>query len=123
MKISKQQIAKLQKLEESLWISKTRFDKEYMEHTLHPDFFEFGRSGLIHKRADTLAEPAQEIKVRLPLKKLKVHSISNNTVLITYVSIVTYKDNEAEIGNRSSLWIKTPTGWQLRFHQGTSVKN
>lgn len=109
----------LRKLEESLWRSETRFDRAYMDRILASDFFEFGRSGRTYTREDTLAVPTQKIDARLPLKNFTVHPIDGNVVLVTYVSEVTY--DEVEVGNRSSLWSKSGTGWQLRFHQGTPV--
>lgn len=45
---------KLKELEEALWISATRFNKEFMESVLSPKFFEFGRSGCIYNREETL---------------------------------------------------------------------
>ncbi len=117
MQINKEDFEKLQQLEESLWIGETRFDKEYMESILSLDFFEFGRSGRTYKRAETLAIPFSEIQVRLPFKDFKVHPITDDVFLVTYISEVQY--DELEVANRSSLWLKTPTGWQLQFHQGT----
>lgn len=108
---------RLRELEESLWISKTRFDFDYMNRILAPDFFEFGRSGRIYKREDTLTVNPQEISASLPLQDFAIHYISPDVVLVTYISKVKYK--EVEIGNRSSIWSKTDKGWQLRFHQGT----
>jgi hypothetical protein len=49
-----------------------------------------------------------------------VNEIAQGVGLVTYVSEVLYE--ELEIGNRSSLWTRSPKGWQLRFHQGTLVK-
>lgn len=110
----------LQQLEESLWRGETRFDTEYMHRVLSPDFFEFGRSGRIHKRADTLAHKSEPINATFPLKNFTVHEITADVVLITYVSEVQY-DEEIEVGNRSSLWIKQGDTYQLKFHQGTVV--
>lgn len=45
MKIENNDIKKLRELEESLWIAKTRFDQEYMNKILSPDFFEFYHLG------------------------------------------------------------------------------
>ena len=44
----------LRQLEESLWRAQTRFDCEYMDIILAPDFFEFARSGRVYKREETL---------------------------------------------------------------------
>lgn len=119
MTISNEDYNEFMKLEESLWRSETRFDDDYMNKVLAPDFFEFGRSGRIYKREDTLGVPSQEINGKLPLRDFQVHSIDTNTVLVTYVSEVT--DGEVEVGNRSSLWSKIDGVWKLRFHQGTPV--
>lgn len=117
--ISIEDFNKLKELEESLWLSVTRFDQAYMNRILSPDFFEFGLSGRIYNREETLTVPPQEIKARLPLKDFSVHLVDTNVFLVTYISEVMY--DELEMGNRSSLWLKTPTSWQLRFHQGTPL--
>jgi len=117
--IGKEDFEKLRELEESLWRPETRFDREYMEGILSPGFFEVGRSGRVHGREDTLSAPRQDIIARFPLKDFKVHFINENAVLVTYISEVTY--NEVQVGNRSSIWVRTAGKWQLRFHQGTPV--
>lgn len=117
MEINKADFDKLKQLEESLWIAETRFDKKYMDSVLSPDFFEFGRGGKRYSREEIISSPLQRINARLPLKDFKVHSVTNDVVLVTYISEVQY--DELEMGNRSSLWLKTPSGWQLQFHQGT----
>jgi len=117
MEIKEEDFEKLQELDESLWHSETRFNREYMEKVLSPDFFEFGGSGRIYKREDSLSAPAQETRAKLPLKDFTAHFISENVILVTYVSEVEY--DTIQIRNRGSLWVKTLTGWQLRFHQGT----
>jgi len=118
MEIDQENYEILRKLEESMWLPETRFDKEYMERTLAPEFFEFGRSGRIYQREDTIhgARP-QEIKAKLPLQNLAITLIDANVAQVTYISEVQLETLEK--ANRSSIWIKTPTGWKLRFHQGT----
>jgi hypothetical protein len=109
----------LKELEESLWRPETRFNQAYLDRILAPDFFEFGRSGRIYHRAHTLTAPPQPINARLPLKNFSIHPIAENVVLVTYITEVT--NSETQVSNRSSIWIKTHTGWQIRFHQGTPV--
>lgn len=110
----------LERLEESLWKRETRFDDAYMRSIMAEDFFEFGRSGKIYSIDVSLSAPDQEINAKLPLKDFTIHQIDENVVLITYVSEV--QDEELEVGNRSSLWLKTNDGWKLKFHQGTPTK-
>jgi hypothetical protein len=120
MSLTQQELKELQTLEESLWIDETRFDNEYMEKILAPDFFEFGRSGRVYKREDTLAAGRASINAVIPLKNFQISVISDDVVLVTYISEVQYE--ELEVGNRSSLWLRTSEGWKLKFHQGTPVK-
>lgn len=111
---------KLKELEEALWIPSTRFNKEFMERVLSPEFFEFGRSGRIYNREETLLTPPQDIIAKLPFKNFKIHPVSKDVVLVTYTSEV--QKDKLESANRSSLWLKTSTSWQLLFHQGTPVE-
>lgn len=107
----------LEQLEESLWRSETRFNLEHQEKVFATDFFEFGRSGRTYTRSQMIRSEQSEIKAKLPLQDFKIHVLNESTVLITYISEVQYE--ELEKANRSSIWSKTSTGWQLRFHQGT----
>lgn len=120
IELDQQTIAELKQLERSLWIAETRFDHQYMDKVLSPDFFEFGRSGRVYRREDTLAIENED-NIQAQLKNFKFHPIAVDVVLVTYISEVQY--DELEIANRSSLWLKTPDGWQLQFHQGTPVQS
>lgn len=104
MTLSSEEKESLIHFEESLWKDETRFDTVYMEAILHPEFFEFGRSGRAYERSNTIYIPRQTIDAELPLRDLKIAEISENVVLVTYKSHVQYED--LEIGNRSSLWVK-----------------
>ena len=108
----------LRRLEESLWRPETRFNRDHMDEVLAPDFFEFGRSGRVYRREDTLDVPVQAIDATPRLTKFAVRSISADVALVTYVSEVTYAEVK-EVANRSSLWSRHAGGWRLRFHQGT----
>jgi hypothetical protein len=119
--ISPQDLDELQQLEESLWIAHTRFDRAYMERILSPDFVEFGRSGKMYGREETLSATSHDIRCTLPLKHFSACCIEANVFLVTYVSEI-MGESEVLVANRSSIWIKTLQGWQLRFHQGTPVK-
>ncbi len=119
--ISSQDRDGLQQLEESLWIAHTRFDNAYMEQILSPEFVEFGRSGKVYGREETLSAAYHDIRCMFPLKHFTADCIETNVFLVTYVS-ESFSEGEVFVANRSSIWIKTPQGWRLRFHQGTPVK-
>jgi DNA-binding MarR family transcriptional regulator len=109
----------LRTLEESMWRAETRFDPDHMERLLSPEFFEFGRSGRIYTREEIIGMRGGAVPVIFPLLDFKVTAIDPQVALVTYVSEV--RRNGVERGNRSSLWRKTPAGWEMTFHQGTAV--
>ena len=119
MKLTQVNIEEIQKLEEALWRSETRFDLDFQERVFAPDFFEFGRSGRIYSREEMISTEILAIQARLPLLNFKVRVLDETTVQTTYISEVQYA--EIERANRSSIWSKTMHGWQLRFHQGTPI--
>jgi hypothetical protein len=102
-------------LEESLWCAETRFDRVHLQDVLHPDFFEFGRSGRVWTRDDTLATEPGHIDAQL--RDFTVHQLGDDAVLVTYTSYVRHQ--QMAVGRRSSIWVRTGSSWQLRFHQGT----
>ena len=118
MKFSEHDRTELQLLEEGLWRTETRFDRGWMERVLAPRFFEFGRSGRIYNREDTLRMATRPIDARLD--GLDVRSLSPDVAQVTYTSIETYAGEE-QVAHRSSFWLRSEDGWQLLFHQATTV--
>jgi hypothetical protein len=108
--ISTEEYAQLRSLEESLWRAESRFDRRLMEQTLAPDFFEFGRSGRVHKREHTLTVPAQSINAKLPLPNFDARLITADVALVTYVSEVTY--------SCVSAWNKDPVSGVIGVQTG-----
>ena len=115
---SKQDRELLQRLEEELWREETRFDRHRMNEVFADDFFEFGRSGRFYQREDTLDAKPQPIAAVLPLPNLNIRLLTPDVAQVTYNSAVTY-DGVVEHARRTSIWTRTRSGWQLRFHQGT----
>jgi len=118
MNLDKEDRDVLQRLEEELWREETRFDLHRMNEVIAEDFFEFGRSGRYYRREDTLAIKPGPIAAILPLPNLKMRLLTPDVVQVTYNSAVTY-NGVVEHARRSSIWTRTSSGWQLRFHQGT----
>jgi hypothetical protein len=105
----------LVELEHALWQAQTRFDAEFMERVLSEDFFEFGRSGRVYARAETLAVTGGTIEAQL--RDFKLSMLAEDVALLTYVSEVQHE--VLDLANRSSVWVRPDGRWQLRFHQGT----
>lgn len=107
----------LKSLEESLYQPDTRFDREYLENILAPDFIEFGSSGRVWTRGQIIRTPQVAIGVRLPLPEFGLQMVSEDVALVTYRSEMGL--DYADAANRSSIWRRTVDGWQLVFHQAT----
>ncbi|MDH2444175.1 DUF4440 domain-containing protein [Amnibacterium sp. CER49] len=108
------------RLEEGMWRSATRFDREWMRAALTPDFLELGRSGRTYDLAATLGAEAEPFTATLPLPGYRLSALAEDVVLAVYVSEVA-AGGEVLRANRSSIWVRGTTGWRLRFHQGTPV--
>ena len=117
-KLSEDDSLELTRLEESMWREETRFDAEFMEGHLAADFCEYGCSGRVYSRAQSLAVPKQPIEAVLPLRDLNIRLLSDDTVQITYNSAVTF-GGIVEHARRSSIWSRSEDRWVMRFHQGT----
>ena len=116
--LTNDEVEVLRALEEELWREETRFHRRRMDEVIAEDFFEFGRSGRIYRREDTLAIPRGPIDAVLPLPDFKARLLGPNVAQVTYNSAVTYH-GVVYHARRSSIWSRTGTGWALRFHQGT----
>lgn len=111
----------LQRFEEAMWQQAHRFDLTFQEERFASDFFEFGRSGRVYSRVQAIRIDSQPIAARLPLANLRFRVLDVHTVQLTYDSAVQY-DGVLEYARRSSIWFRSPTGWVMRFHQGTPFK-
>lgn len=118
-------LEELKSLETELHKNETRRNQRRMETLLHPDFTEFGRSGMRYSRAEILTEFGKgNVLPEIQSRNFESVVLGDGVVLLTYVSA-----HVGEAGNthrqslRSSIWVRTEVGWQMRFHQGTPVHN
>jgi hypothetical protein len=116
--LSPEDKTELTRLEEAMWRPETRFDLAFQETRFAEDFIEFGRSGRVYSRAETILTDKKPIDATLPLQGLAFRQLDKHTVLLTYNSEAVY-DGVREQARRSSIWSRTPSGWIMRFHQGT----
>lgn len=112
----------LQVLETELHRLETRQNLSRLEQLLHPDFVEFARSGRRYSRSEVLAEFSAADAALAPVhaKDFELAELSHGVALLTYSSA--HEGPSGELHRRtlrSSLWVETKSGWQLRFHQGT----
>lgn len=114
----------LQRAEVALHQPSTRRDASKVGALLHESFLEFGRSGTVYDRDATLDLLASgEIGGRLVSQDFAVTTLSASAALLTYKSAVI--DDSEQIHRhtlRASVWVHTPDGWKLQFHQGTPTE-
>lgn len=116
-------LRQLRVLETELHGVETRRDRDRLEALLHPEFVELARSGRRYDRKEVLLEFSADSQLE------PVHSRDYELVQITRgAALLTYRSAHVDAdGNlfrhtlRSSLWIHTERGWQMRFHQGTTT--
>jgi hypothetical protein len=113
----------LRDLEISLHQHAVRANRERLEALLHEDFLEFGRSGRSYDKAQIVAlllgEPSAG---KVWSQDFALTALGEDTALLTYRSAVNEAGRLSRHALRSSVWVRTSRGWQLRFHQGTPTE-
>lgn len=95
--------------------------RERLEQLLHPGFHEVGRSGRPYSR-DTVIGYLASVKVAPAVESwdFALEELGEGCVLLTFKSAQRAEDGSLlEAALRSSIWRRTPQGWQLYYHQGT----
>lgn len=111
----------LRRAETVLHQPSTRRDTSQVQALLHESFLEFGRSGTSYDRVEILDLLASEESVgRVLSQDFALTPLGASAALLTYKSASV--DDSGEIHRytlRASIWIHTPDGWKIRFHQAT----
>ncbi len=117
-------LSHLSDLEVALHQPTVRADIHRLDALLHPSFIEFGRSGRRFTKADMLRDlPLAPPSAPIWAQNFAVAEIADGVALLTYQSA--HIDESGELSwhtLRSSLWQRTESGWQMRFHQGTPTE-
>jgi len=117
-------LERLRDLETELHRSETRQNSGRMDSLLHPDFVEVARSGRRYSRSEVLAEFAGgQVLDPIHAQDFALDELAPGIALLTYRSAHTGPAGDLFRHTlRSSLWMKTPSGWRIRFHQGTPTE-
>ncbi|MEJ2089269.1 MAG: nuclear transport factor 2 family protein [Gammaproteobacteria bacterium] len=111
----------LQLLEERLRDPEVRRSPDVMDQLIAEEFLEFGASGRIWRKADVLTElPAQRPMGASRLSEFTAVALGGEHALVTY-QLYVEGDHPPDRSWRSSVWKRTPAGWQMVFHQGTRI--
>lgn len=111
----------LQALEVELHHPGVCCSRERLEQLLHPHFHEVGRSGRPYSR-ETVITYLASFSASPPVTSdaFLVVAMGADVALLTFRSAHVTQDGSREMHTlRSSLWVNSVNGWQLRYHQGT----
>lgn len=111
----------LRALEVELHHPGVRCSAERLAQLLHPDFHEVGRSGRQYS-LETVTRwlLADNTPPSVVPDDFRVAPIAPDAALLTYRSA--HRQDDGTLAHhtlRSSLWLRTAAGWQMRYHQGT----
>lgn len=108
----------LQELELSLLLPNIRKSARAAE-LLAEDFIEFGSSGQVFNKAQTIVSLQVESPIQITVSQLAVQMLGPEIALVTYVA---HRPGEPPMHTlRSSIWKRCEGQWQTVFHQGTPV--
>ncbi|AGK54310.1 nuclear transport factor 2 family protein [Bacillus sp. 1NLA3E] len=109
----------LRELEQKLLEPETRTTPAELDKLLADDFFEFGSSGNVWYKKDSVGKGGLSVR-EMTLTDFEIYPLSEDTVLATF----RVKD-ETRMQNtlRSSIWKFIDGRWQMFFHQGTTTKS
>ncbi len=111
----------LRQLETELHQPAARSHRDRLDTLLHDDFLEFGRSGGIHTKADTLSElPSTPSPGTIWAQDFSLRSLGAGVAMLNYRSACHLPGGRLERHTlRTSIWKLTGEGWKMFFHQGT----
>lgn len=109
----------LRALEEQLLDPSIRANPNAVAALLTDGFQEFGSSGRTYTKPDILNALANESPSTLSLTDFVCQPLGPNIALVTYRSHRQGPSGTTISALRSSLWLLTPEGWRMHFHQGT----
>lgn len=112
-------------LEAQLHLADIRHQPERVSQLLHPAFEETGRSGQRYTR-DLVVEA---LRAESNADAIVADGYAA-TALAPGVALLTYRSAQCDAQGarsrhtlRSSIWLLTDGGWQLRYHQGTPAQD
>lgn len=100
--------------EQRLLDTRCRADAECLDELLHPDFQEYGASGVVWTRQQVIDRLPAQPEPSGDASNFRPQRLSGDVILMTFTV------HGARPSLRSSVWVAgADRRWQLRFHQGT----
>jgi hypothetical protein len=100
---------------------------DLLKHVLSDDFLQVGSEGHLHPRAEFVDEARDGELKDYSLYNFKVHSVDENTAIVTYNAIIQMPEGDTGAAPRyqtfSDLWMKDGENWKLKFQQATPLRS
>lgn len=120
MDLSTEEKEQLLQLEKELLQTDTRRSQERLAALLAEEFIEFGASGKIYNKQQTLkALASEDMSLQINLSNFSARRLAKNLALVTYQSEKRSDGTKTLYALRSSIWRQTRNGWRILFHQAT----
>ena len=124
MQLEKEKLEYFRELETKLHRKDIRNSPDVVLELLADEFMEFGSSGLIYNKSETVESLKNEQKdLQIIIENFMAQSIGSDIVLVTYRSSKLDPDDGTRFSAlRSSIWKLIDGKWRMIFHQGTRIK-
>ena len=108
----------IRQLEEELLSVETRRTPARLAELLSEDFLEFTASGAACGKQEVLSALSSEDAFSWKISQFSVQKLAPSCALATY-ELTLEQQGSTRTSLRSSIWVKSESEWQIRFHQGT----
>lgn len=107
------------RLERALLDPEVRSNSQRLNTLLAEDFIEVGATGRAFGKADVLSRLPNESGITFTATEIQAYLLSPTVALLTYLATRSHA-GETTHSRRSSVWVLSSHGWQMRYHQGTN---
>ena len=109
-------------LENKLLSAAVRKSAEEIAQLLADDYLEYGSSGKVYNKKDTIEALQSEPVIEISAHDFEVKLLTPEVALVRYIAVKKDKTIINASCLRSSLWKKTGENWQIVFHQGSKIQ-
>ncbi len=121
--MTEEQLQKFLHLETSLHKKEVRNSREHVDALIADDFVEFGKSGGVFHKQDTLdGLESEQCDLQVDVSDFDAKELASTVTLVTYMASMLDSDKKTIVSTRrSSIWVERNGKWQMVFHQGTKL--
>lgn len=121
--MTKEQEQLFLELETSLHKKEVRSSRERVNELIADDFVEFGKSGGVFNKQNTLdGLEGEQVDLQIDVSDFNAKELAPSVVLVTYTASMFDSKRPAPMSTRrSSIWVERNEKWQMVFHQGTKA--